>query len=96
MYEKFCILIPISLRSHYDWIKSFPLGLFKESNINFSASQKTWSRTNQVQTQYLYGHFLTYAVYILYLYLKTRQYNYAIYFLYYYLRLRMSVVKIIN
>lgn len=26
---------------------------------------------------------LTYAVYILYLYLRTRQYNYAIYFLYY-------------
>lgn len=25
----------------------------------------------------------TYAVYILYLYLRTRQYNYAIYFLYY-------------
>lgn len=39
---------------------------------------------------------LTYAVYILYLYLRTRQYNYAIYFLYYYLRLRMSVVKIIK
>lgn len=39
---------------------------------------------------------LKYAVYILYLYLKTRQYNYAIYFLYYYLRLRMSLVKIIK